>query len=467
MRLQGRLINPSLDALKLARDGPKALYQHFVAMNQLRKDASQESAVEALTTVFLNLREGVYFNLRQKSDVKGVYLHGGCGTGKTLLMDVFLVSLQVSHPEIRAKRTHIHNFMREVHQELRELKMDEDSDDDSRNKASPMHSSSYKGDDVESGESPLFVQSNRFWLLGNDDDRGRRRTGMAAAWMHVSRKGTIPSSIERVGRRLAKEIDVLCLDEVSITTIQDCVVLAPLLRILCSQGVTVVATSNRAPEDLYSGGLNRHLHLPPLLQSIQRCCHVQDMKSFDDHRVSMAESEDRNHGRHPTTVFTWQCEQGSCREQVFFDEWLQRLSGTSLAQAIILPVDIACRRILPVLQSPCGACGIFSFSELFEVAQLSADDFEELCKRFRAVLVSDVPPLALSLALRWIWFIDQCYENHTRLVLTSSATGPDDLVHLACIEGQVGAGGGRSLKEVSLAVARATSRLHEMQAQLF
>merc|ERR1719160_126860 len=123
--------------------------------------------------------------------------------------------------------------------------MDEDSDVNSQKEVSPMHSSSYKGDDVESGESPLFVQSDRFWLLGNEDDSGRRRTGMAAAWMHVCRKGTIPSSVERVGRRLAKEIDVLCLDEVSITTIQDCVVLAPLLRVLCSQGVTVVATSNR------------------------------------------------------------------------------------------------------------------------------------------------------------------------------------------------------------------------------
>ena len=45
-------------------------------------------------------------------------------------------------------------------------------------------------------------------------------------------------------------------------------------------GVTVIATSNRCPEDLYSDGLNRQVYLPPFLELLRRNCKVLHMQKL-------------------------------------------------------------------------------------------------------------------------------------------------------------------------------------------
>ena len=49
---------------------------------------------------------------------RGVYMHGGVGRGKSFLMDCFFQAV----PLTRKTRLHFHEFMREVHRELQELK---------------------------------------------------------------------------------------------------------------------------------------------------------------------------------------------------------------------------------------------------------------------------------------------------------------------------------------------------------
>jgi len=287
---------------------------------------------------------------------------------------------------------------------------------------------------------------------------------MAAACVHASRNGQSPTSVEKLGLALARELDVICFDEVAITTIQDCVVLGPLVRILCERGVVMVATSNRAPEDLYAGGLNRHVHLPPLVSAIRTHCEIHDIRSDVDHRVLIASAE--AHGM--PGVFSWKTVAGCAEGRAFLDAWWERESGTHISSGESMPVAVGYGRSMNALQSPCGSCGRFSFSELCAIA-LGSDDFAALCSHFQVLLISDVPRLRAeqhSEAQRWIWLLDNCYEHHTRLVMTSMAAGPDDLVDLHSVA-TVGAGGGRSLQEVSFAVARATSRLHEMQTEAF
>ena len=52
-----------------------------------------------------------------------MYLHGSVGAGKTLLMDLFLASLQNGLPRVRAHRVHLHDFLRDIHAELHRAKL--------------------------------------------------------------------------------------------------------------------------------------------------------------------------------------------------------------------------------------------------------------------------------------------------------------------------------------------------------
>merc|ERR1719265_2105022 len=170
--------------------------------------------------------------------------------------------------------------------------------------------------------SPLFIQtSTRWWLLGEEDDRGRRRTGMAAGFVHASRSGQVTTSVEKIALSIASRLDVLCFDEVAITTIQDCVVLGPLLRVMCDHSVVVVATSNRTPASLYAGGLNRHVHLPTVVEAIHNACDVHHLDSGTDHRVRMHRSD-------TASDFFWGCSPSSRHGTRLLDDWWARETGT-------------------------------------------------------------------------------------------------------------------------------------------
>jgi cell division protein ZapE len=99
---------------------------------------------------------------------------------------------------------------------------------------------------------------------------------------------------------------------------------------------------------------------------------------------------------------------------------------------------------------------------------LGSADYVELCSRFHTVIVSDVPRLRPEMgdaARRWTLFLDSCYENHIRLIMSTVAEGPEDLLDLTAIE--KGGTDGQSLQEASFAVSRCTSRLYEMQSQFY
>ncbi|MDY7219135.1 cell division protein ZapE [Denitrificimonas sp. JX-1] len=69
-------------------------------------DPAQRQAVEALNACYISLQQG-------SSRVRGLYLYGRVGRGKTWLMDQFYRNLTVP-----ARRQHFHHFMRDVHQRL-------------------------------------------------------------------------------------------------------------------------------------------------------------------------------------------------------------------------------------------------------------------------------------------------------------------------------------------------------------
>jgi len=259
---------------------------------------------------------------------------------------------------------------------------------------------------------------------------------------------------------LAAKLDILCLDEVSITNLQNCILLGPLIEALSSKGVMIIATSNKRPCDLYEEGLDRERHLPGLASAISNHCDVLHLSSNIDHRKLLRRAE----GQHQ--VFKWQCQ--GCESQTFVDHWWDALSGTSERR----PVCVGYGRKLPVFQSRDERCARFSFAALcpFPPVALGSADYAELASQFRTLVVSDVPrlrPDRADAARRWTLFLDSCYENHIRLIISTPATDPEDLLNLSRGMNDGGDSDGQSLQEASFAVSRCTSRLHEMQSQVY
>src|SRR6056297_2249518 len=109
-----------------ATDGPAKRYRALVDAGKLKFDDRQVHVARALQLCHDSLlkHSGGWF--RRPRPVKGVYIHGGVGRGKTLLMDLFVQSLQAA--DVAVERAHFHRFMDDVHARLNQL----------RNRSSPL-----------------------------------------------------------------------------------------------------------------------------------------------------------------------------------------------------------------------------------------------------------------------------------------------------------------------------------------
>jgi cell division protein ZapE len=135
----------------------------------------------------------------RKDPIKGLYIYGEVGRGKTMLMDLFYDMSAVK----RRRRAHFHEFMADIHERL-------------------------------------------------NDVRHKMKSGAIAQ----------DDPIKLVASALAAEAWLLCFDEFHVTDIADAMILGRLFTRLFADGVVVVATSNVVPDELYKDGLNRALFLP-------------------------------------------------------------------------------------------------------------------------------------------------------------------------------------------------------------
>jgi cell division protein ZapE len=345
-----------------------------VAAGRLESDAVQLDAavrLDRLSTSLLESSRSVGERLRAHlrwlpapaEPQRGLYLWGGVGRGKTMLMDWFYESLRFP----RRERTHFYRFMRHVHAELRTVKR----------RAQPL---------------------------------------------------------ETVAERLAHRARVICLDEFFVADIADAMILAGLFEGLFRRGVTLIATSNTPPQDLYKDGLQRERFLPTI-ELIRNHMDVMNLDAGIDYRLRQLEQA--------PTYFDSTLAGTAAQLQRRF----AALAGDSVTGPKVLLIED--RDLAAIATGPGMAW--FEFSELCEGPR-SQNDYIELARSYHTIFISNIPRFTETdenAARRFIAAIDEFYDRGVKIVVSAQAP-PAELYRGERLE---------------LEFRRAASRLIEMQTQ--
>lgn len=215
-----------------------------------------------------------------------------------------------------------------------------------------------------------------------------------------------------VGAELAEAGSVLCFDEFQCTDVADAMILRRLLDSLMSHGVVMVATSNRHPDDLYRNGIQRASFIP-CIELLKERLRVVNLDSPTDYRRV---------ARPPANVYRYPLGPEAVTHA---NRWFSHL-GDPKDPPHPTSHKIWGRYLKVPLAS--GKAAKFTFGELCG-SPLSAADYLELSRRYRAFVVTDVPTMdykTRDLARRFITFVDAVYESRAKLVLTL-ATKPTEL----------------------------------------
>jgi cell division protein ZapE len=279
----------------------------------------------------------------------GLYIWGPVGRGKSMLMDLFFGDAPVA----RKRRVHFHEFMLEVHDRLH-----------------------------------------------------RRREALAA-------KGAPPEddTIVPVARQIASETRLLCFDEFQVTNIADAMILGRLFETLFGEGLTVIATSNRAPDDLYKDGLQRDRFLP-FIDLLKQRLEILELGGGHDYRMGRL----REFDLYLTPLGSWADKK--------LDEAFRAMSGGLDGEPRVLRTQ---GRDVPV---PRAAPGVAMADYLDWCARpMGAADFLCIADHFHTVIVADIPrmgPDSQDKAARFVTMIDTFYEKKVKFVC-SAAAAPDRL----------------------------------------
>ena len=340
--------------------GPAANLAARRAAGQVRSDGVQERIVARLQEVHDQLaaasvrpaRPGLLARLgfgrrEEQAAPRGLYIWGPVGRGKSMLMDLFFVDA----PTARKRRVHFHEFMLEVHARLH-----------------------------------------------------RRREELAAAGAPAESDTIVP-----VARDIAAETKLLCFDEFQVTNIADAMILGRLFETLFDEGVTVIATSNRAPDDLYKNGLQRDRFLP-FIELVKRRLDNLELGGGHDYRLDRL----RKLNVYLTPLGAWATAK--------LDESFRALTGGADGEPRVLRTQ---GRDVDV---PRAAPGVAMAHYLDWCARpMGAADFLCIAEHFHTVLLAEIPrmgPDSRDKAARFVTMIDAFYEKKVKFICSAAAAPP-------------------------------------------
>ena len=341
------------------------LYAARVNTGTVQPDPAQMAVLPVLDRVLTDLAVPVKRGLFRKpsAPVKGVYLWGGVGRGKSMLMDIMA---ELAPPP--KQRRHFHEFMQSVH-----------------------------------------------------------------AGMTKARKTGVDDALAPVADAIIAATRFLAFDEMQIADIADAMIVGRLFERLFAGGVTVVATSNRHPDELYKNGLNRALFVP-FIEMIKDRMEVVELTGPTDHRQGRL-----------VGAQTYFSPADADARATLAQVW-DRLTG---GQDHPLILKVTGRDVeIPHFHNGVARA---RFHDLCSRA-LGAADYLALAQAARVLILEDVPQLSsenFNEAKRFVTLIDALYEARVK-VFMSAAARPGMLY----VEG-----------EGAFEFARTASRLMEMQAE--
>ncbi len=248
--------------------------------------------------------------------------------------------------------------------------------------------------------------------------------------------GERTAPLELVAEHLASRARLVCLDEFFVSDIGDAMLLSGLLDGLFRRGVTLVATSNQPPRELYKDGLQRARFLPAI-DRLEENLDIVHLDGAIDYRLASFAGE-------RTYFDAADAGAGAAMRGLF-------LSLATSAPTGAITLDVGGRPL--AARDTAQGIAWFEFTELCETAR-GANDYLELAHRYHTIFLSAVPVLTADRddgARRFLTLIDALYDRGVNLVLCAAAA-PDALYR------------GERLR---FDFARATSRLIEMQSERY
>jgi len=334
----------------------QAAYDQRLAKGEIAADPGQQAGLAALVRLEAELAgqpgpNGLtrLFQKAAETAPDGVYLWGPVGRGKSMLMDLFFETA----PSSSKRRTHFHLFMGEAHRLIDAWR---------------------KGD--------AAARKARFGQHRGDDP--------------------IPPLADVV----AREARLLCFDEFQVTDIADAMILGRLFEALFARGVTLVATSNRHPDELYRNGLNRQLFLP-FIDLLKSRVEIVEVAGARDYRLDRLRA-----------AGTWFSPNDPGNQRTFEALWRDMLGKDEERGATI---EVLGRKI--TLPHAAGGMVRASFASLCSTA-LGPNDYLAIAEAFHTVFLEDLPKLDPSRreeARRLVTLIDALYEAHAKLIVLAEA----------------------------------------------
>lgn len=332
--------------------GTLARYEALVAGGELRADDDQRGGAIRLQAMQDALeavppRGSLLWRLMAREakpePVRGLYMYGGVGRGKSMLMDLFYESVTID----RKIRVHFHEFMQDIHARLR----------------------------VERGK-----------MQGDP--------------------------IPPVARQFSDNYRLIAFDEMVVNNSADAMIMSRLFTAIIEAGVTVVATSNRPPDDLYKDGLNRE-HFLPFIGLIKARLDVQSLNGPTDYRLERLAGTD-----------TWHVPNGPEATKALREAFF-RLTDYPPDDAAHVPsaqVEISGGRTIHVPKSLKGVA-VFSFKKLCTEAR-GAPDYLAIARRYHTIFLVGIPQLGpenRNEAARFVTLIDALYEMKVKLIASADA----------------------------------------------